>query len=123
MTLADPRPTKGKGRRRLAVAARELRLIGDAAMLHAIREAGIGLVAAEMEIGLAGMADRPFADLLVEIEQAGLLGDLGARLGRDEAARRRRRDGRLLLARRLADEAARADRTDLRLRRLGRLAR
>ena len=87
-------------------------------MLDAIREAGIGLIAAEMEIGLAGMADRPFADLLVEIEQAGLVGDLGARLGRDEAARRRRRDRRLLVARPLADEAARADRADQRLGRL-----
>src|SRR5207237_4673724 len=81
-------------------------------MLDAIREARIGLIAAEVEIGLAGMADRPFADPLVEIEQAGLVGDLGARLGRDEAARRRGRDRRLLVARPLTDEAARTDRAD-----------
>jgi hypothetical protein len=37
-------------------------------MLDAIREARIGLVAAKVEIRLAGMADRPFADLLVEVE-------------------------------------------------------
>src|SRR5688572_1845094 len=88
---ADAGAAERQGRRRPAVAPRDLRLVGDPAMLDAIREAGIGGRAAEMEVGLAGMADRPFADLLVEVEQAGLVGDLGARLGRDEAARRRRR--------------------------------
>src|SRR4051812_3091275 len=90
-------------------------------MLDAIGKAGVRLLAAEMEIGLAGMADRPFADLLVEIEQAGLVGNFRARLGRNEPARRGRRDRRLLLAGRLANEAAGADRTDLRLGRLRRL--
>jgi hypothetical protein len=79
--LAHAGPPKGQGRGRLAVAAGELGLVGDAAMLDAIREAGIGRVAAEVEIGLTRMAHRPFADLLVEIEQAGLVGDLRARLG------------------------------------------
>src|SRR5688572_4402855 len=88
---ADARPAERQRRRRPAIAPRQLRLVGDAAMLDAIREARIGLRSAEMEIGLAGMADRPFADLLVEVEKAGLVGDLGARLGRDEPARRRRR--------------------------------
>src|SRR3954463_10747966 len=111
--LTDAGPAEGEGRRRPAVAPRNLRLVGDSAMLDAIGKAGIGGRPAEMEIGLAGMADRPFADLLVEIEQAGLVGDLRARLGGNQAARRRRRDRRLLLARSLADEAARADRTDL----------
>ena len=64
-------------------------------MLDAIREAGVRRIAAEVEIGLAGMADRPFADAVVEIEQAGLVGDFGARLGRDQAARRGRRNRRL----------------------------
>src|SRR5687767_15601501 len=82
-------------------------------MFDAIGKAWIGGLAAEVEIRLAGMADRPFADLLVEVEQAGLVGDLGARLGGDEPPRRRRRDRRLLLARSLADEAAGADRADL----------
>ena len=82
-------------------------------MLDAIGKAGVGRLAAEMEIGLARMAHRPVADAVVEIEQAGLVGDLGARLGRDQAARRRRRDRRLLVARALADEAARADRAIL----------
>src|SRR5688572_6550545 len=111
---ADAGAAERERRRRTAVAARDLRLVGDPAMLDAIREARIGGRAAEMEIGLAGMADRPFADLLVEIEQAGLVGDLRARLGRNQATGRRRRDRRLLLAGRLADEAARADRADLR---------
>src|SRR3954465_15107357 len=118
--LADPGPAERKRRRRAAGAAGDRGLVGDSAMLDAIREARIGGRAAEMEIGLAGMADRPFADLFVEIEQAGLVGDLRARLGGGEAARRRRRDRRLLLARGLADEAARSDRADLRLRRRGR---
>ena len=47
-------------------------------MLHAVREARVHLVAAEVEIGLAGMAERPFADLVVEIEQTGLAGNLAA---------------------------------------------
>ena len=68
-------------------------------MLDAIREARVGLLPAEVEVGLAGMADRPFADAVVEIEQAGLVGDLGARLGRDQAARRGGRDRRLLCRR------------------------
>src|SRR3954468_6988564 len=104
--LADPGPAERKRRRRAAVAGGDLGLVGDSAMLDAIREARIGGRAAEMEIGLARMADRPFADLLVEIEQAGLVGDLRARLGRHQAPRRGRRDRRLLLAGRLADEAA-----------------
>src|SRR5437868_7957745 len=82
-------------------------------MRDAIGKARVGRLAAEMEIGLAGMADRPFADAVVQIEQRGLVGDLGAWLGRDQPARRRRRDRRLLIAGPLADEAARADRAEL----------
>ena len=82
-------------------------------MLDAIRKARVRLLAAEVEVGLAGMADRPFADAVVEVEQAGLVGDFGARLGRDQAARRRRRDRRLLIAGPLADEAAGTDRAVL----------
>ena len=76
-----------------------------------------------MEIGLAGMADRPFADAVVEIEQAGLVGDLGARLGGNQAARRRGGDRRLLIAGTLADEAAGADRAVLHVARCGALVR
>ena len=82
-------------------------------MLDAIRESRVRLLSAEMEIGLAGMADRPLADTVVQIEQAGLVGDLRAWLGRDEAARGSRRDRGLLVAGTLADEAARTDRTVL----------
>src|SRR3954469_20886676 len=114
--LANPRAAEGERRGGGAVAARELRLVGHSAMLDAIREPGIGRIAAEVEIGLAGMADRPFADTIVEIEQAGLVGDLGAGLGRHQAARRRGRDRRLLFAGALANEAAGADRAILHLR-------
>ena len=78
-------------------------------MLDAIGEAGVGGLTAEVEVGLAGVALGPFADAVVEVEQAGLVGDLGARLRWNQAARRRGRDRRLLLARTLADEAAGAD--------------
>src|SRR6185503_13945852 len=106
-------PPKRKRRRRAAVAAGELRLVGDSAMVDAIRKAGVRLLTAEMEIGLARVTDRPFANAVVEVEQPGLVGDFGTRLGGDEAARRRRRDRRLLLARPLADEAAGTDRAIL----------
>jgi hypothetical protein len=82
-------------------------------MLDAIWETGIGQLAAEIEIRLARMADRPFADAIIKIEQAGLVGDLGTGLCRDKPARRRGRDRRLLLAWTLANEAARTDRTIL----------
>ena len=78
-------------------------------MLDAIGEARIGLLAAEVEVRLAGMADRPFADAVVQFEQAGLVGHFAARLGRYQPARRGRRNRRLLLARTLADEPARAE--------------
>src|SRR5437868_13950862 len=84
-------------------------------MRDAIGKARVGRLAAEMEIGLAGMADRPFADAVVQIEQAGLIGDLGARLGRNEAARRRGRDRRLLVAGTLAHEASGANRAVLKV--------
>src|SRR3546814_1293067 len=85
-------------------------------MVDAIGKARIGRTPAEMEIGLAGMAERPLADLLVEIEQARLVGDLRARLGRHQAARRSRRNRRLLVSGTLAEEAARPHRHDARLR-------
>src|SRR5690349_9293018 len=83
--LANPRAAEGERRGRAAVAAGELRLIGDSAVRDAIGKAGVGRLAAEVEVGLAGMAHRPFADAVVEIEQAGLVGDLGARLGRNQS--------------------------------------
>src|SRR5262245_11181195 len=82
-------------------------------MGDAIRKAGVGRLTAEVEIGLARVTHRPLADAIIEIEQTGLVGDLGARLGRNQAARRRGRDRRLLVAGTLADEAAGADRTIL----------
>lgn len=77
---ADPGAAIRQRRGRAAGAARQLRLIGAAAMFDAIGEAGVHLLATEMEVGLAGVTDRPLADLLVEIEQAGLAGDLGVGL-------------------------------------------
>src|SRR5699024_2179922 len=98
-------------------------LVGYAAMLDAIGKAGVGLLTAEIEVGFAGMAHRPLADAVVEVEQAGLVGDLRARLGRNQAARRRGRDRRLLLAGTLADEAAGTDRAVLEVLRRGALRR
>src|SRR5690348_8781890 len=118
---ANSRPAERKRRRGPTVAARELGLVGDSAVGDAIGEAGVGRFAAEVEVGLAGMADRPFADAVVELEQAGLVGDLGARLGRHEAARRSGRDRGLLVAGTLANEAAGADRAILHLLRAGAL--
>ena len=85
-------------------------------MLDAIGEAGVGWFAAEIEVGLTWMPHRPLADTVVEVEQAGLVGNLRARLGRHEAAGRGRRDWRLLIAGTLADEAAGTDRAVLDLR-------
>src|SRR5215203_2274887 len=82
-------------------------------MLHAIWKARVRRLAAEVEIGLAGMAERPFADAVVKVEQAGLVSNFGARLGWDQTARRSRRNRRLRVARSLADKAARTDRAIL----------
>ena len=89
--------------------ARQLRLIGSAAMLYAIRETGVYLLAAKVEIGLAGVAHGPAADTLGKIEQAGFVSHLGAGLGGHQTARRGRRNGCLLVARALAQEAAGAN--------------
>ena len=78
-------------------------------MLHAVGEAGVRRLATEMEIGLTRMPDRPFADAVVELEQARLIGNLGARLGWNQAARWRRRDRRLLFTWTLTDEPAGTD--------------
>src|SRR3954454_20085402 len=54
---------RNRGRRgRPAIAAGELRLVGDSAMVDAIGEAGVGRVAAKVEVRLAWVADRPFAN-------------------------------------------------------------
>ncbi len=59
------------------------------------------------------MAHRPAAHLVRQIEQRGLARNLGARLGGHQAAGRGGRNGRLLITRTLAQEAARPDRDDL----------
>ena len=122
--LADARTAERQWRRRTPVAAGQLRLVGNAAMLDAVGEARIGGLTAEMEIGLARVADRPAANTVVQVQQAGLVGDVGAWLGRNQAARRCRRDWGLGVAGTLADKAAGTDRTILergvgRLRALG----
>jgi hypothetical protein len=63
------------------------------------------------------VAHRPAADAIVEVQQAGLVSDLGARLGGHQTARRGRRDRCLLIAGALTQEAAGADRDDARRRR------
>lgn len=84
-------------------------------MLNAIREARVRRRAAKVKIRLAGVADRPFADPVIEIEQPGLVRDFGTRLCRDEPPGRRRRDWCLLFARSLSDKASGADGTVLHL--------
>lgn len=81
---------------------RQLGLEGAATMLDAIGEPGIHLLAAEMEVWFAGMAHRPAADAIVEIQQAGLVSDFRARLGGNQAARRGGRDRSLLITGALA---------------------
>ncbi|HBQ93094.1 MAG TPA: hypothetical protein DD795_10315 [Erythrobacter sp.] len=96
-----------------ARAARQLGLVGPAAVFDAIGEAGVHGLAAEMEIGFARVSHRPAAYLVRQIQQAGLVGDFGARLGRDQAARRRWGNRGLLVTGTLAQEATRPDRDDL----------
>src|SRR5712675_1827301 len=60
---------------RPAVAPGCRRLIGDAAVIAAIGRAGGGLAAAEEEIRLAGIADRPMAFLVIEFEQRAALAE------------------------------------------------
>ena len=79
-----------------------MRLIGMAAVRDAIREAGVHLVSAEMEVRFTGVTKRPFANAFIEIEQACLARDFGAWLGGDKAARRRWCGGWGLIARPLA---------------------
>lgn len=102
------------------MSARQLRLIGTSAMVNAIGEPGVHLITAEVEVRLPGMAHRPAADAIVEIEQAGLVRDFRAGACRHQSARWRRRDRGLLVTRALAQEATGADRDDARLRRRNR---
>src|SRR3546814_10989994 len=81
-------------RRRTPVAAGKLRLIGDCAMLHAIRKAGIGGLPAEVEIRLARLTDRTFADIVAEVEKRGHALEHLARIGRNGPGRGAGRDGR-----------------------------
>ncbi len=56
-------------------------------MFHAIGKPRVHGSAAEMEVRFARMAHRPAAYLVRKIENACLVGDLGARLGRNQPAR------------------------------------
>jgi hypothetical protein len=115
--LPDPRTAEWQGGRGLAVAARELRLIGDAAMLDAIREARIGRVAAKVKSGSPGCPTGHLQIFSLRSSRLVLSAISGLGLAGHQPARRRGRDRRLLVARALAHEAARADRADQRLRR------
>src|SRR5262249_1548360 len=66
------------------VAAHMGRLIGDARVVRAIGQAGDGLAAAKEEVGMAWIADRPAAGLVVELGQG------GAPAGRGGVVRERR---------------------------------
>ena len=111
---AHARAAERQRRRWAACTARQLRLIGPATMFDAIWEAGVHLFPAEMEVRFARMAHRPAAHAIIKIEQAGLVRDFRAGLGRNQAARRGRGDRRLLVTRTLAQESAGADRNDAR---------
>jgi hypothetical protein len=65
------------------------------------------------------MIDRPAANLVIQVEQAGLVGYFVARLGGNQTARRCWRNWRLLIAGTLAQEAAGTDGHDLRAIMLG----
>ena len=91
------------------MATRQLRLIGTTAVIDAVREAGVHLVATEVEIRLTGVPHWPAADAIVKIEQAGLLGDVRAGAGRHKPTRRRGRNGGLLIAGALTQKSAGAD--------------
>src|SRR5262249_39886369 len=58
---------------RSPVAAHMGRLIGDARVVRAIGQAGDGLAAAKEEVGVAWIADRPAAGLLLWLEQRAAL--------------------------------------------------
>lgn len=47
------------------MSAWQLRLISAATMIHAVRESGVHLVTAEVEIRLTGVAHRPAADAII----------------------------------------------------------
>ena len=83
-------------------------------MLHAIGEARVHLFTAEVKVRFARVAHRPAADPVVQVKQAGLVGDFRARLGRNQAARRRGRNGGLLVPRTLTEKSARTDRDNAR---------
>lgn len=81
-------------------------------MLDAIWEARVHRFTAEVKIWLAGVAHGPFADLFGKVEQARLIGNFRAGLGGHKAARRRRRNRGLLIARALAQKATGAYRNN-----------
>lgn len=89
--------------------ARQLCLIGAATMFNAIWEARVHSLATEMEIRLARVAHWPTANLVAQIEQAGLVSDFRAWLFRNQPARWCWWNGGLLIARALAQETAGAD--------------
>lgn len=118
---AHPGATEGERRWRFAVAARHLRLISMAAMRDAIRKTGVYLVTTEVECRLARMADWPFADPVIEIEQCRFASDFGAWLGRHQPTWRCGGGWRRLIARSLTKKSARPDRPKLgTCRRVGR---
>src|SRR5690349_15402369 len=69
--------TRGKALppERAALAAQVGRLIGHARVIGAVGQAGHRLTAAEEEVRLAGIADRPTAGVFGELEQGAALAD------------------------------------------------
>ena len=81
-------------------------------MFDAVWEAGVHRFTAEMEIGFSGMTHRPAADTVAQIEQAGLVRDFRAGLGRNQTAWRGGRNRCLLIARPLTQKPTRTNRDD-----------
>lgn len=106
---ANPRSTKWQRWWRTASTTRQLRLIGPSAMFDTIREARVHRCTAEVKVRLTWMTHWPTADLVRQIEQACLVGNLRARFGRNETPRRGRWDRSLLVTGALTEEAARPD--------------
>jgi hypothetical protein len=108
--LAHARTAKRQRRGRPAGAARKLRLVGSTAVRDAVREAGVHLVAAEVEVRLARMPHRPAAHAVVEVEQAGLVGH--SALGLAGTKRRGGAGGSAPAGRRVPGAGTRPDPTD-----------
>lgn len=111
--LSNAWAAKWHRRRRTTVAAGHLSLKRLSTMLDAIGETWVHRRSTEVEIGLAGMTKRPFANLVVQVEQRRLARHFRTWPSWDEATWRCRGCRRSLIARPLTQETTRSDRAKL----------